>query len=148
MNFLSHYYLYIKAFHIISVISWMAGLLYLPRLFVYHFSTNPGSEASEKFKIMEYKLTKIIILPSMLLTLVFGIMLLSIPGLINWSAGWLHAKLFLVLCLYAYNGILLKWQKKFANDERFYSETYFRIANEIPAVIMILIVVLVVVKPF
>lgn len=148
MNFLLEYFLYIKALHIIFVITWMAGLLYLPRLLVYHYSSLPGSEVSEKFKIMEAKLSKIIIVPSMLLTLFFGTILLYSSAAVDWTAGWLHGKLALVFCLYVYNLILFNWVKRFKKDERFYSELHFRIANEIPAVIMTLIVILVVVKPF
>lgn len=146
--FLTPFYLWIKAFHIISVICWMAALLYLPRLYVYHAQTAVGSEMSAQFLIMENRLIKVIMNPSMVLTYFFGILLLLTPGVVSMSEGWLHLKLALVLLLSALHGLDIKWYKDFKNDQRKVSHTYFRVANEIPAVIMVLIVILVVVKPF
>lgn len=148
MEFLAPYYLIIKAFHIISVISWMAALFYLPRLFVYHSQSEIGSEISHQFLIMEERLIRIIMTPAMISSYVFGILLLVIPGLIDWSQGWIHLKLALVLLMSAIHGVSIKWYKDFKNDVRKLSHVYFRVANEIPAVIMMVIVILVVTKPF
>ena len=139
---------YIKAFHIIAVIAWMAGLLYLPRLFVYHASSKIGSEQSETFKVMEWRLLRFITTPAMLATWVFGLILAFSP-LVNWSQdGWLHAKLVLVVVLTGFSGLLAKWTKDFAADRNTRSPRFYRIANEVPTVLMIIIVILVVVRPF
>ena len=139
---------YIKAFHIIAIIAWMAGLLYLPRLFVYHAESNTGSEQSETFKVMERRLLRYITTPAMLASWVLGLAL-AFSGVIDWSKdGWFHAKLFLVLLLSAYHGLLAKWTKDFALDSNTRSARFYRIANEVPTLLMILIVILVVVRPF
>jgi len=139
---------YIKAFHIIAMIAWMAGLLYLPRLFVYHASSKIGSEQSETFKVMEWRLLRFITTPAMLATWVFGLILAFSP-LVNWSQdGWLHAKLVLVVILTGFSGLLAKWTKDFAADRNTRSPRFYRIANEVPTVLMIIIVILVVVRPF
>ena len=139
---------YIKAFHIIAVIAWMAGLLYLPRLFVYHASSKIGSEQSEMFKVMEWRLLRFITTPAMLATWVFGLILAFSP-LVNWSQdGWLYAKLVLVVILTGFSGLLAKWTKDFAADRNTRSPRFYRIANEVPTVLMIVIVILVVVRPF
>ena len=129
--------LWVKAFHIISVIAWMAALLYLPRLMVYHTATAIGSEQSETFKVMERRLLRAIATPAMIATWVFGLWLASLLGV--WSEGWLHAKLTLVILLSAYHALLARWVRP--------ARTY-RIANEVPTIVMIAIVILVVVKPF
>ena len=139
---------YIKAFHIIAIIAWMAGLLYLPRLFVYHAQSKTGSEQSETFKVMERRLLRYITTPAMLASWVLGLAL-AFSGVIDWSKdGWFHAKLFLVLLLSAYHGLLAKWTKDFAMDRNTHSARFYRIANEVPTLLMILIVILVVVRPF
>ena len=139
---------HIKAFHIIAIIAWMAGLLYLPRLFVYHAESKTGSEHSETFKVMERRLLRYITTPAMLASWVLGLAL-AFSGLIDWSKdGWFHAKLFLVLVLSAYHGLLAKWTKDFALDRNTRSPRFYRIANEVPTLLMILIVILVVVRPF
>ncbi|MGA9603351.1 MAG: protoporphyrinogen oxidase HemJ [Methyloceanibacter sp.] len=139
---------YIKAFHIIAIIAWMAGLLYLPRLFVYHAQSKIGSEQSETFKVMERRLLRYITTPAMLASWVLGLAL-AFSGVIDWSKdGWFHAKLFLVLLLSAYHGLLAKWTKDFALDRNTRSPRFYRIANEVPTLLMILIVILVVVRPF
>lgn len=148
MEFLAPYYLIIKAFHIISVISWMAALFYLPRLFVYHAQSEIGSEISRQFLVMEERLIRIIMTPAMLSSYFFGILLLLVPGLIDWTQGWIHLKLVLVLFMSGMHGVSIKWYKDFQKDIRKLKHTHFRVANEIPAVIMILIVILVVTKPF
>lgn len=139
---------YIKAFHIIAVIAWMAGLLYLPRLFVYHASCKIGSELSETFKVMEWRLLRAIITPAMLATWFFGLILAFSP-LIYWSEdGWLYAKLGLVVVLTGFSGLLSKWTKDFASDRNTRTARFYRFANEVPTVLMIAIVILVVVRPF
>jgi len=138
---------YIKAFHIIAVISWMAGLLYLPRLFVYHAECAKGSPQSETFKIMERRLLKLITTPAMLVSWALGLYLAF--SVIDWSAdGWFHAKLALVLLLSAYHGALAKWTREFAEDRNTHSARFYRVANEIPTLLMIGIVILAVVRPF
>jgi putative membrane protein len=139
---------YIKAFHIIAVIAWMAGLLYLPRLFVYHAMSKPGSEQSETFKVMERRLLRAITTPAMLAAWVFGLILAFSP-LVDWSKdGWFHAKLALVIVLSGFNGLLAMWTKDFAADRNTRSPRFYRIANEVPTLLMIVIVILVVVRPF
>ena len=139
---------YIKAFHVIAIIAWMAGLLYLPRLFVYHAQSKTGSEQSETFKVMERRLLRYITTPAMLASWVLGLAL-AFSGVIDWSKdGWFHAKLFLVLLLSAYHGLLAKWMKDLALDLNTHSARFYRIANEVPTLLMILIVILVVVRPF
>jgi len=138
---------YIKAFHIIAIIAWMAGLLYLPRLFVYHASAKPGSEQSETFKVMERRLLRYITTPAMIASWVFGLALAF--SVIDWSkAGWFHAKLALVLALSAYHGLLAMWTRDFALDRNRRPARFYRIANEVPTVLMVLIVILAVVRPF
>ena len=139
---------YIKAFHVIATIAWMAGLLYLPRLFVYHATSKRGSEQSETFKVMERRLLRYITTPSMVASWVLGL-ILAFSGAIDWSRdGWFHAKLILVIALSAYSGLLAMWTKDFALDRNTRSARFYRIANEIPTLLMIGIVILVVVRPF
>jgi putative membrane protein len=140
--------LYIKAFHVIAIIAWLAGLLYLPRLFVYHAQSKVGSEQSETFKVMERRLLRAITTPAMLASWVLGVAL-AFSGAIDWSRdGWFHAKLVLVLMLSAYSGLLAMWTKDFALDRNTRSARFYRIANEVPTILMIFIVILVVVRPF
>jgi protoporphyrinogen IX oxidase len=142
-------YLWLKAFHIIAVIAWMAGMLYLPRLFVYHCEAEPGSQQSETFKLMEWRLLKLIINPAMAATWVLGLALIWQLG---WDAfvqaGWLHAKLAFVIAMSAVHGFFVRWVKDFAADRNTRSQKFYRLANEIPTVLLVIIVVLVVVKPF
>jgi len=139
---------YIKAFHVIAIIAWMAGLLYLPRLFVYHAASKVGSEQSETFKLMERRLLRVITTPAMVASWVLGLILVF-SGVIDWSRdGWFHAKLALVLALSAFHGLLAMWTKDFALDRNTRSARFYRIANEVPTVLMIFIVILVVVRPF
>jgi protoporphyrinogen IX oxidase len=139
-------YLWLKAFHIIAVISWMAGMLYLPRLFVYHCAAAPGSPQSETFKVMERRLLRLIINPAMILTWVLGLWLAWNASL--WHAGWLHAKIALVVVMSAVHGLFARWVKDFAADRNTLSPRFYRMVNEVPTILMIAIVVLVVVKPF
>jgi putative membrane protein len=139
-------YLYLKAFHIIAVISWMAGLLYLPRLFVYHCAAKPGSEQSETFKVMERRLLNFIMTPAMAVSWLLG-MVLVIQG--QWlGATWFHLKFALVIVLSIMHGLMSHWVAEFAFDRNRHTQKFFRIVNEIPTIIMILIVILAVVKPF
>ena len=136
-----------KAIHVIGVISWMAGLLYLPRLFVYHAAETPGSATSETFKVMERRLYRAIMNPAMGATWVFGLAMLWMTP--SWlEDGWMHAKLFLVLVMTATHHMMGRWRKGFAADENKNSARYYRIANEIPTLVMIAIVFLVITKPF
>lgn len=139
-------YLWIKALHIVAVISWMAAMLYLPRLMVYHCSAQKGSIQSETFKIMERRLLRAIATPAMVVTWLAGLWLVYETG--AWRSGWMHAKFALVLALSAMHGILGKWVREFAADANSRPERFYRIANEVPAVLMVMIVILVVLKPF
>lgn len=138
-------YLIIKSLHIISVIAWMAGMFYLPRLFVYHTGAQKGGELDETLKIMERKLLRIIINPAMILTFIFGFWLIYYIG---FSGGWLHAKIFLVLVLAGFHGFLAKCRKDFEKGENKRTEKFYRIINEVPTLLAIIIVFLVVLKPF
>jgi putative membrane protein len=141
-------YPWLKALHIISVIAWMAGLLYLPRLFVYHAGVAPGSATSETFKVMERRLLRAIMNPAMIATLVFGALLARVPGAVDWGAGWIYAKLALVVVLLAIHYVFARWQSDFAADRNRRPAHFYRIVNEVPTLILIAIVILVVVKPF
>ena len=146
-DFLTLYYPWLRAAHIISVIAWMAGMLYLPRLFVYHAQTVAGSETSETFKIMERRLLRLIINPAMISTFIFGgLMLWSNPALM--AGGWMHAKLGCVFLLSGLHGFFAKTVKFFAKDDNTRTPRFYRIINEIPAVLMVVIVIMVVVRPF
>jgi protoporphyrinogen IX oxidase len=139
-------YEWVKAFHIIAVIAWMAGMLYLPRLFVYHCEAEPGSRQSETFKVMERRLLKAIINPAMIATWVLGLWLAWLGGFV-W-APWLHVKFALVVALSGLHGFYVRWLKDFAADHNRHSQRFFRIINEIPTVLMVAIVLLAVLKPF
>jgi len=139
-------YDWIKALHIVAVISWMAGMLYLPRLFVYHCGVSPGSEASETFKVMERKLLRFIINPAMVVAWVAGLWIAV--KIFSFHGGWLHAKLAMVLGLSAAHGYFSKAVADFARDEGRRDHRFWRLMNEVPTLLMIVIVILVVVKPF
>jgi putative membrane protein len=139
-------YEWIKALHIIAVISWIAGMLYLPRLFVYHCESEAGSKQSETFKVMERRLLKAIINPAMIVTWLAGLYLAWVG---HWfSAGWLQGKLFLVLILSGVHGFFSRCVKDFAADRNRRPQKFYRVINEVPTVLMVGIVILVVVKPF
>ena len=138
--------LWVKAAHVISVIAWMAALLYLPRLFVYHADTQAGSERSETFKVMERRLLKAIATPAMLATWIFGLWVASLQAV--WADGWFIAKFALVIALSAFHMALAKWVRLFAADANQHRARFYRFANEVPTLIMIAVVVLVIVKPF
>jgi putative membrane protein len=139
-------YLWIKAAHVIAVISWMAGMLYLPRLFVYHTAAPAGSEQSETFKVMERRLLRAIINPAMVATWILGLWLAWDAGF--FSSGWLHAKLALVVILSGLHGFFSARVRAFTEDRNTYSQRFFRIINEVVTLLMIGIVILVIVKPF
>ena len=138
---------WVKALHVISVIAWMAGMLYLPRLFVYHSVTPIGSDQSETFKVMERRLLRGIINPAMIASYIFGFWMVF-GGWVDIGAGWLHLKLAMVLLLTACHGVLAKYTRLFAQDKNTKPQKFFRILNEVPTVLMIIIVIAVVVKPF
>ena len=139
-------YQWLEAFHIIAVIAWMAGMLYLPRLFVYHCEAAPGSKRYETFKVMERRLLKVIMNPAMAVTWLLGLWLGWKGG---WfGAGWLQVKIFLVLVLSGLHGFLARWVRDFDHDHNRHPARFYRIINEVPTALMIGIVVLAVVKPF
>jgi putative membrane protein len=143
---MSEWYEWIKALHVIAVIAWMAGMLYLPRLFVYHCEAEIGSKQSETFKVMERRLFKGIINPAIIAVWILGLYL-AWAG--NWLAsGWFHVKLVLVLILSGLHGFFSRWVKDFAADRNRRSQQFYRIINEVPTVLMIGIVIMVIVKPF
>ncbi len=150
-EFLLSLYPWIKAFHVIAVISWMAGLLYLPRLFVNHCGTEIGSPESELFKVMEEKLARIIMRPAMIATLLFGLALIGMPGTpgyIMQAGAWLWVKLALVVGLIAAHFAMMGWRRDFEADRNVRSDRFYRIANEVPTLLMVGIVICVIVKPF
>jgi putative membrane protein len=143
---MSDLWLWLKALHIVAFAAWMAGLWYLPRLFVYHSQVAVGSETSEQFKVMERRLLRAITTPAMVATLVLGVALASVTG--AWSDGWLHLKIVLVLALAATHGVMARMLKGFAADQRPASEKFFRWLNEVPTVLFIAIVIVAVFRPF
>lgn len=146
-GFLAGAYLWLKALHVISVIFWMAGMAYLPRLYVYHADAAPGSDKSETFKGMERRLLRGIINPAMIATFLFGgLMVWANPGLL--TQGWFHAKLALVLVMAGLHGVFSRWRKDFEADRNRRPARFYRIVNEAPPVLVVVIVILVIVKPF
>lgn len=143
-----NWYAITLAGHVIAVISWMAGLLYLPRLFVYHSGVAVGSESSETFKIMERRLLRAITTPAMIASWLFGLTLAFHFGVIDFSQGWMWLKAGFVILLSGYHGLLVSHQKAFAQDRNTKSARYFRAINEIPTLIMIVVVIAVIVRPF
>jgi len=139
-------YPWFKAFHVVAVISWMAGMLYLPRLFVYHCGAEKGSRQSETFKVMERRLLRGILNPAMVASWALELWIVYDGGWI--SAPWLHVKLLLVVALSAVHGMLARWTADFAADRNRHSERFYRIVNEVPAVLMVGIVIMAVIKPF
>ena len=148
MSWLGAIYPWIKAAHIVAVIAWMAGMLYLPRLYVYHAALEPGSAQSEIFKTMERRLLRAIVNPAMIAVWLLGGLLLATPGIVDWSAGWIWAKLAAVTGLSAVHGLFARWRREFAGDRNTRSARTFRMWNEVPTLLMVVIVVMVVVRPF
>jgi putative membrane protein len=146
IGFLGDGYPWIKALHIIAVIAWMAGMLYLPRLYVYHCAVDPGSPQSETFKIMERRLLRAIINPAMVATWVLGLMLMAHLDLR--AEPWMHGKFVLALAMSFIHGAFARWRRYFAKDANRHTARFYRIMNEVPTVLMIGIVILVVVRPF
>jgi protoporphyrinogen IX oxidase len=147
MMFLSNNILWLRAFHVIAVIAWMSGMLYLPRLFVYHTQTTPGSAESERFKVMERRLLRAIMNPAMIAVWLFGILQMVVMPTIG-KEPWMQAKLTLVLIMSGLHGYFALLTKKFARDANVKPARFYRILNEAPTVLMILIVILVIVQPF
>lgn len=148
LEFLSEWYLWIKSLHIAAVIAWMAGMMYLPRLYVYHCEAPDGSAQSETFKTMERKLLRGIINPAMIASFLLGGFLLATPGVIDWSEGWIWMKLGGVLGLGAMHGFLSRWRKDFEADRNVRPAKFYRLVNEIPFVFLLIIIVMVIVRPF
>jgi putative membrane protein len=147
MDWANDYYEWLRALHVISVIAWMAGLFYLPRLFVYHAEATAGSEMSETFKVMERKLLRMIMNPAMIASYVFGGLMLAAPGRFDWSDGWIWVKAAMIVGLTVLHHLLGLWRKDFLADRNVRSHRYYRWVNETPTVMMIVLVIMVVVKP-
>ena len=145
-DFLSNYIDWIKAFHVIAVIAWMAGMLYLPRLFVYHTETRPGSEGRERFKVMERRLLKAIMNPAMIAVWILGPLLAWLTG--TYLDTWLQTKFVLVIAMTGVHGFCVHCWREFANDRNTRTARFYRILNEVPALLMVFIVILVIVQPF
>jgi len=139
-------FLWLKALHVMAVIAWMAGMLYLPRLFVYHCDAEIGSKQSETFKVMERRLLRAIINPAMIVTWVLGLYLAHQGGFLK--SGWMHAKFALVIAMSALHGLNVRFVREFSEDRNAHSQKFYRVLNEVPAVLMVGIVILVIVKPF
>lgn len=137
-----------KALHVISIISWMAGLLYLPRLFVYHCSAAKGSDKSETFKVMERRLLRAIMNPAMIASYLFGILMLVELGGAVWDTIWIYIKMIGVIGLTIVHMKMAKWRKDFEMDQNTRSDKFFRLMNEVPTVLMIVVVFMVIVQPF
>jgi putative membrane protein len=147
LYFLWDWYDWLKALHVISVIAWMAGMLYLPRLFVYHSGVVSGSEQSETFKIMERRLLKAITTPAMFASWFFGILLLAAPGAVHADEYWMWSKLGMLVLLEIFYFMLTNWQQQFAEDNNRHSAKFYRLVNEVPTLLMIGIVIMVIVRP-
>ncbi len=137
---------WVKAFHVIAVIAWMAGLFYLPRLFVYHSVSDVGSQQSETFKVMERRLLRAIMTPAMVAVWGLGLWLAALTS--AWDQGWFSAKMALVILLSGFHGLCARWTREFARDARKQTQRFYRFVNEVPALLMIAIVILAIVKPF
>ena len=138
--------LWLKALHVMAVMAWMAGMFYLPRLFVYHVEAKPNSEMTKTFAVMEERLLRIIMRPSLITVWVTGLILVWQQG--QYTSGWFHVKFALVLAMTAMHGMMARWRKDLASGTNTHDSRYFRIANEVPTVLMAGIVILVIVKPF
>lgn len=146
-DFILENYDWWKALHVIAVMSWMAAMLYLPRLFIYHCDAEPGSKQSETFKVMERKLSMIIMTPAMTASLVFGFMMMwANPSL--FSNGWFHVKLLGILVMFGMHGMMARWRKNFVQDNNQKPQKYYRMMNEVPTIAMIIIVIMAVAEPF
>jgi protoporphyrinogen IX oxidase len=149
ISLMNNAYAYLKAFHLLAAFAWMAGMLYLPRLYVYHARVGARTPQAETFKVMERRLLKVIMNPAMIVTIALGLWLAFGAAGVDWAtAGWLHVKILLVVIMAGLHGILAKWRKDFEADRIPQSSSFFRILNEVPALLLIGIVILAVVKPF
>ncbi len=149
ISWMDNIYQYLKAIHLIAAFAWMAGMFYLPRLYVYHAELGPNTPQAATFKVMERRLLKVIMTPAMIVTIGFGLWLSFGTSAVDWkTAGWLHTKIALVVVLAALHGFLAKWRKDFEADRTPHSSRFFRVINEVPTVLLIGIVILAVVKPF
>lgn len=146
VGFLGEGYLWVKALHVIAVIAWMAGMLYLPRLYVYHADSSQGSQQSETFKIMERRLLRAIINPAMIVAWISGLSMAASADL--WTSGWFHGKLALLLGMQLIHAAYARWRRQFAADDNKHSAGFYRVMNEVPTVLLIGIVILVIVQPF
>ena len=146
-NLLINNYSLIKAFHVISIVAWISAILYLPRLFVYHTTVKRNSEASKMLKIMEYRLQKFIMNPAMLFTIIFGVFLLKTNGIINWTEKWIYFKLLGVFLLLVVHNLLGRYRKDFFLDKNKHSGRFYKILNEVPTILLIVIILLVYLKP-
>ncbi len=142
------WYLWIKALHIIAVITWMAGIFYLPRLFVYHAGVPVGSEQSELFKVMERRLYKAIMVPSMVVSVALGLVLLANLSEAQWAQGWVHLKITAAVGMLVVHWFDARWRRAFEQDANRHSARFYRFANEAPTLLMLVIVIMAVVKPF
>jgi putative membrane protein len=148
-NVLTVLYPWTKSLHVISVIAWMAGLFYLPRLFVYHCGVPRGSVESERFKIMERRLLKQIMAPAMGLAWTFGLLLVLTPGVVAWwPVNWWHFKFLAALAMTVFHVACSRWRRTFLEDRNQRNDRYYRIANEVPTFLMVLAVIMVIAKPF
>jgi putative membrane protein len=145
---LANLYPWTKAAHLIAVVAWMAGLFYLPRLYVYHTAAPVGGETSETFKVMERRLLRAIMAPAMGAAWLLGITLVLTPGVVDWGAGWWYGKMAGFLGMTAFHGHLAHALKDFAADRRLRPERHWRLVNEVPTLLLVLIVVMVIVRPF
>lgn len=142
-------YPWVKSFHVMSVIAWMAGMFYLPRLFVYHCEVPRGTPESERFKVMERRLLKQIINPAMIATWSLGALLVLTPGVVQWDGfNWWHVKFAAVLLMSGFHGSLVKWRREFMEDRNTRPQRFYRVANEVPTLLMAAIVLSVIVKPY
>lgn len=135
------------ALHIICFTAWMAGMFYLPRLYVYHCKTVAGSSESERFKVMERRLQKQIMNPAMIGTVIFGLLMVFTPGAVDWAASWWWMKILALVMMFGFQGACSRWRRDFLNDANRRSEKFYRVANEVPTILFIIIVIAVVVKP-
>ncbi|MDE2516238.1 MAG: protoporphyrinogen oxidase HemJ [Rhodospirillales bacterium] len=141
-------YPWVKALHIMAVIAWMSGLFYLPRLYVYHCATRRGSAESERFKVMERRLLRQITNPAMITAWICGLFMAFTPHLIPWDAGWWHVKLTAVVLMSGFHGAVSRWRRDFLEDRNRRPARFYRIANEVPTLLMVVIVLMVIVRPF
>ncbi|QDH15140.1 protoporphyrinogen oxidase HemJ [Oecophyllibacter saccharovorans] len=138
---------WILALHVMAFISWMAGLFYLPRLFVYHTQVRPGTEEYARLTLMEWRLLHQIMLPAMIVTFLTGACMAALPGVVDWHAAWWWTKLIALVFLFGFQGMCGRWQRAFARDDNTHSERFYRIANEVPTLLMMVIVIMIVVRP-